>query len=167
MAQPACFPSKIQEPFYETCIPPAPLTLSLMPTTRASLCGQMSADTAWGGVSGADLLRGMVSTKRTPGLMSLSETAAPSAGSLAAIANHFTGPVYRRSVTLTPPDREQVGRDVPRGEVHIRGLVGRRTGTRPYLVADPGSNVEVEQFRLPAHVLIGIRPRPVPWLRDA
>jgi hypothetical protein len=27
-AQPACVPSKTEEPFYETCIPPAPLTRS-------------------------------------------------------------------------------------------------------------------------------------------
>jgi len=32
-------------------------------------------------------------------------------------------------------------------EVHIGRLVGRRAGTRHYLVADPGGDIEVEQFR--------------------
>ena len=44
-------------------------------------------------------------------------------------------------------DGEQVGRDVPPGEVRVGWLVGRRARTRPYLIADPGSDVEVQQFR--------------------
>ena len=44
-------------------------------------------------------------------------------------------------------DREKVWRDVPPCEVRVGWLVGRRARTRPYLVADPGSDVEVKQFR--------------------
>ncbi len=51
----------------------------------------------------ADPSRRMVPASGTPGPIRLPETTAPSAGSLAAIADHFTRPVYRGPVTFTPP----------------------------------------------------------------
>ena len=51
----------------------------------------------------ADPSRRMVPASRTPGPISLSETTAPSTGSLAAIVDHFTGPVYRGPLTFKPP----------------------------------------------------------------
>ena len=51
----------------------------------------------------ADPSRRMVPASRTPGPIRLSETTAPSTGSLAAIVDHFTGPVYRGPLTFKPP----------------------------------------------------------------
>jgi hypothetical protein len=51
----------------------------------------------------ADPSRRVVPTRRTPGLISLSETTAPRVGSLAAIADHLMVPVYDSPLTFRPP----------------------------------------------------------------